>query len=140
MLTPMNSDPQTELARLAAMVRQLRPSFRDAEGFYELRSEVTGGLMALSRRLGVPAPVPMPSPRVTAPVTPMPKPRIVVVRGFPGTCRRCQRRFEAVQPTKRYCSHACRQSDYRQRLRAKAAKPAPGAPAAGSVPEHPGSV
>jgi hypothetical protein len=50
----MSTDTQAaELARLAGLVRRLRPDWRDAEGFYELRSEVAGGLAALSRRLGV---------------------------------------------------------------------------------------
>jgi hypothetical protein len=44
--------PADELAALAGMVRRLRPDWRDAEGFYELRSEITGSLTRLARRLG----------------------------------------------------------------------------------------
>jgi hypothetical protein len=46
----MNADPHAELNRLAGLVRRLTPSWRDAEGFYLIRSEVVGGLNALGWR------------------------------------------------------------------------------------------
>src|SRR5690242_20162536 len=39
-----------ELAKLASEVRRLRPDWRDAEAFYEQRSEISGALMRLSRK------------------------------------------------------------------------------------------
>jgi hypothetical protein len=101
--------PPDALRRLAHAVRRLRPDWRNAEGFYEARSEIAHALAQLAYRL---------RPLGVAPaVTPTPKPRIVLVRGFPGTCRNCRHAFQASQPTKQFCSHACRQSAYRQRLR-----------------------
>jgi hypothetical protein len=46
--TPTAAD---ELADIARAVRRLRPDWRDAEAFYELRSEIAGALMRLARRL-----------------------------------------------------------------------------------------
>jgi hypothetical protein len=45
------------LLELAAMVRRLRPDWRDAERFYELRSEITGRLTRLARSTAVSAPL-----------------------------------------------------------------------------------
>jgi hypothetical protein len=66
-----------ELAKLASEVRRLRPDWRDAEAFYEQRSEISGALMRLSRKfarqplfvrpLGV-----EPIPRAIAPILPAP--------------------------------------------------------------------
>lgn len=62
------------------MGRRLRPDWRDAEGFYELRSEITGALMRLARRLNGKA---MPaSVRIAA----MPL-RVVPPRPVPLLCR-----------------------------------------------------
>ncbi len=72
-----------ELAKLATEVRRLRPDWRDAEAFYEQRSEICGALMRLSRRFArepvsvrsqVPVPQPQPQlqPQLTAPVAPVP--------------------------------------------------------------------
>jgi hypothetical protein len=134
---PHPADTQAaELDRLAHLVRRLRPDGRNPEPFYEARSEAVAGLVALSRRLGyAPLPAaPRPAPPVAPPITaPAPKPRVIVVHGYPGLCRRCRRPFEAVQPTKRFCSSPCKQAAYRQRLRAT------GAAAAGPVPDHPAS-
>jgi hypothetical protein len=89
LIRPPDPTP-AELADLAVMVRRLRPDWRDAEDFYELRSEITGALMRLARRLNgkaLPAPVrvaamplrvvpprprpaPLPMPVVTAPRPP----------------------------------------------------------------------
>jgi hypothetical protein len=45
------------------MVRGLRYDFRDPERYYEIRSEIAGALMRLSRRLtGRAMPAPMPPP------------------------------------------------------------------------------
>jgi hypothetical protein len=118
--------PETELRQLAHAVRGLTISRSDPERFFVDRSEIASALVQLSRqlhRLGVPVPAPTPPPRVAAPVTPAPKPRIVLVRGYPGRCERCRRPFEGVQPTKRFCSHPCRQAVYRERLRACAQAP-----------------
>jgi hypothetical protein len=46
------SDPPTTADALAALVRRLRPDWRDAERFYEARSEIAAGIMRISRRLG----------------------------------------------------------------------------------------
>jgi hypothetical protein len=55
---PPVSDLALELVAIASLVRRLRPDWRDAEAFYELRSEVTGRLLKLShRRRNVPLPV-----------------------------------------------------------------------------------
>lgn len=65
--------PADELETLAAQVRRLRPDWRDAEGFYELRSEIAGSLMRLSRRLGhrLPSPATRPAPlRIARPIGP----------------------------------------------------------------------
>jgi hypothetical protein len=63
-MPPPDPEPSDELEALAALVRRLRPDWRDSEGFYELRSEITGALTRLSRRLsGRPAAAPM---RITA--------------------------------------------------------------------------
>jgi hypothetical protein len=40
-----------ELLGLAAAVRRLRPDWRDAEAFYELRSEVVAAITRIARRL-----------------------------------------------------------------------------------------
>jgi hypothetical protein len=66
-----------ELAKLAAEVRRLRPDWRDAEAFYEQRSEICGALMRLARRFAhepvpVRSPVQVPKPQVTAPVASVP--------------------------------------------------------------------
>jgi hypothetical protein len=68
--TPTAAD---ELVALAAQVRRLRPDWRDAEGFYELRSEISGALMRISRRLNghaylaaPPAPPGLPPPHSIA--------------------------------------------------------------------------
>ena len=54
------------------MVRRLRPDWRDAERFYELRSEITGRLTRLARVQPGYAPLAR-SPRPTAlPVRPLP--------------------------------------------------------------------
>jgi hypothetical protein len=45
------------LLELAAMLRRLRPDWRDAERFYELRSEITGRLTRLARSTAVSAPL-----------------------------------------------------------------------------------
>jgi hypothetical protein len=136
----MNSDtPAAELHRLAGLVRQLRPSFRDAEGFYELRSEISGGLNALGRRLGTSTVPVMPVPPPSRP-PPQVTPRVTVINGFTKRCLGCQQPFRAARPEQIHCSGRCRMRTYRQRLRAKAAKPAAGASAGGSVPEHPGPV
>jgi hypothetical protein len=51
----MDAEPTLaeELHRLVGLVRRLNPNWRDAEAFYELRSEVTGGLTRLVRRLSL---------------------------------------------------------------------------------------
>ena len=62
--------PADELEQLAAQVRRLRPDGRNPEPFYELRSEIAGALMRLSRRLSgrsMPAPMPL---RITPPLRP----------------------------------------------------------------------
>ena len=71
-----------ELAKLASEVRRLRPDWRDAEAFYEQRSEIYGALMRLSRMFArqplFPRPrVVEPAPRAIAPILPAPavKPR-----------------------------------------------------------------
>jgi hypothetical protein len=52
------------LAGIAAMVRRLRPDWRDAEAFYELRSEIVGALLRLARQPAqVPTPVRPPPPQ-----------------------------------------------------------------------------
>ena len=66
-----------ELAKLASEVRRLRPDWRDAEAFYEQRSEICGALMRLSRGfarepVSVRSPVQVPKPQVTAPVASIP--------------------------------------------------------------------
>jgi hypothetical protein len=43
--------PSAQLDDLATMVCRLRPDWRDAEAFYETRSEIAGALLRLSRRL-----------------------------------------------------------------------------------------
>ena len=43
--------PARELEDLAQYVRRLRPDWRDAQAFYEARSEVIGGLKRLARVL-----------------------------------------------------------------------------------------
>ena len=81
MLTrPPDPAPAAELEALAGEVRRLRPDWRDAEGFYEARSEIAGALMRLSRRLAgrsMPAPMPIPRPMpvraVAVAVPPPPK-------------------------------------------------------------------
>jgi hypothetical protein len=60
-----------ELAALAGQVRRLRPDWRDAEAFYEARSEITGALMRLSRRLAL-QPVPPLRPLRPVPVRVVP--------------------------------------------------------------------
>jgi hypothetical protein len=48
--------PARELETLAETVRRLRPDWRNAEQFYEARSEVVGGLKRRARVLdGLPA-------------------------------------------------------------------------------------
>jgi hypothetical protein len=81
MTMPDDPTPASELETLAAAVRRLRPDWRDAEAFYEARSEIAGSLLRLSRRLTGRAPAPRaiaatlpPRPRVVAPP---PAPRIL---------------------------------------------------------------
>jgi hypothetical protein len=64
---PPVSDLALELEAIAALVRRLRPDWRDAEAFYEMRSEVIRRLMKLSYRVRS---VPIPVPRVTMPLRP----------------------------------------------------------------------
>src|SRR3974377_1670988 len=98
----------TELDRLAAMVRRLRPDWRDAEAFYALRSEVSGGVggcgvsggwAALGRRLHT---VP---PPVTRPVTPAPPPtpRPKLINGFARKCPVCGKPFFAMHAKRALC-------------------------------------
>jgi hypothetical protein len=67
-----------ELAKLASEVRRLRPDWRDAEAFYEQRSEISGALMRLSRKFARqplfarPRVVVQPIPRAIAPILPAP--------------------------------------------------------------------
>jgi hypothetical protein len=118
----MNADtPSAELTRLATLVRRMRPDWRDAEGFYEIRSEVAGALAALGRRLGAPAPT-----RVALNVTP-PKPRLL--NGYGRTCPACGKPFFTPNPRRLTCSDACRMRASRERLRARAGGGATGAPA-----------
>jgi hypothetical protein len=130
--TSMTADsPAVELDRLASLVRRLRPSFRDAEEFYLLRSEVTGGLLALGRRLGYAHPPPPPlSPPVTKIVT-------ATINGFNRRCPGCDGSFHTVQSKQTHCSGRCRMRVYRRRCRARAAGAATGAPAAGPLVGHP---
>jgi hypothetical protein len=60
--TAPDPTPADELAELAGMVRRLRPDWRDSESFYELRSEIAGALMRLSRRLAHTPLRPLPRP------------------------------------------------------------------------------
>jgi hypothetical protein len=46
------------LANLAAAVGRLRPDWRDAEAFYELRSEIMASLRRLAHQLAVTGPAP----------------------------------------------------------------------------------
>jgi hypothetical protein len=93
------------------LVRRLRPDWRDSEGFYELRSEVTGGLTALGRRLGY-APPPVASGITTLTPTPT-KPRLV--NGFARRCPTCNQPFFTPTASRLTCSNACRQEAYRRR-------------------------
>jgi hypothetical protein len=66
MLSRPPDTPSEELEQIAAMVRRLRPDWRDAEQFYEVRSEVVAGLLKLSRRLaGRPMPIPQSDKRLS---------------------------------------------------------------------------
>jgi hypothetical protein len=124
--------PSEVIRRLAHAVRALSPSWQNTEPFHLAKSEIAAALAQLAHRLG---------PRVAPAVTATPTPKIVLVRGFPGICQTCARAFQAIQPTKKFCSHACRQSAYRKRLRARVEGAALGAPAAGPLPrdtrQHP---
>jgi hypothetical protein len=97
-LTPVTNveTPVAELDRLAAMVRRLRPDGRNPEPFYELRSEISGALTALSRRLvapGITRPAPVPPPRL--------------INGFARTCPACGKAFFTPTVSRRTCSNAC---------------------------------
>jgi hypothetical protein len=83
----MMASPTTayKLVALAAQVRRLRPDWRDAEGFYELRSEIAGALMRLSRRLNGQAYTPRAVPPEHA--TPRPPPaRLILPAAGPSRC------------------------------------------------------
>jgi hypothetical protein len=92
--------PAAELERIAGEVRRLRPDWRDAEAFYETRSEIAGALMRLARRLAgraMPAPMPIPLHRpvvVRAVAARIPAP--VIVAAPPSAPRRL------VRPRHRY--------------------------------------
>jgi hypothetical protein len=106
-----------ELHRLVALVARLRPDWRDPEEFYEVRSEVMGGLRRLAVRLNRPAlpsaplrPPPPPAPTVTPPV-------IKFLSGFACRCSECGKGFRAARAEARTCSHRCRQRAYMRRRR-----------------------
>ena len=107
-----------ELHRLVGLVQRLRPDWRDAEAFYELRSEAIGGLRRLAA--GKPTPPPPVLPRPPPPPPPV-APRVTLFNGWACRCRRCSKAFRSVQPA-RYYSNACRQAAYRQRRAAKAVR------------------
>jgi hypothetical protein len=110
----MNADtPATELDRVAALVRRLRPDWRNSEDFYELRSEALGALTALGRRLGVLVPLPVPP-------TPRPVTKVVTayISGFNRQCPGCGDAFHTVHAGQVHCSGRCRMRTHRQRRRA----------------------
>jgi hypothetical protein len=100
-----DTTPAAELDRLAGMLRRLRPDWRDGEQFYELRSEVIGGIQQVAKRLGQPS-----SPPVA--------PRVTILGGYARRCLGCNQPFHAVRPEQRCCSSRCRVRLTRQRRRA----------------------
>jgi hypothetical protein len=78
-MTTFPADTATRLEALAAAVARLRPDWRDAEAFYEARSEIVGTLRALARSLAMSrleniAPAgPMPRATVALPIAPAPR-------------------------------------------------------------------
>jgi hypothetical protein len=74
---PPPASPSRELEDLAQAVRRLRPDWRNAEAFYEARSEVVGGLKRLARVLDGLSPEP-PPPATVLPFRPPPPARTPV--------------------------------------------------------------
>jgi hypothetical protein len=120
-LDAMTNDT-AELLRIAAMVRRLNPNWRDAEGFYELRSEVVGGLNRLVHRLDRPvpaAPVPLRPPPPPAP--PITVPVIKLVNGYARRCDGCGQPFHASRKEQVHCSNRCRQRVFQRKRATQAA-------------------
>jgi hypothetical protein len=64
-----------ELHRLITLVGRLRPDWRNAEAFYELRSEVTGALTSLARRFSYRPTLPIRVPALPLRITPVAPPQ-----------------------------------------------------------------
>jgi hypothetical protein len=92
--------PSAELEELVQQVRRLRPEWRDADSFYERRSEIAGALLRLSRRLvgkAMPAP---PAPMRPHPVAAVVRcgARVVVAAPPPARPRAWLRRHRYSRP------------------------------------------
>jgi hypothetical protein len=86
-----------ELADIATMVRRLRPDWRNAESFYELRSEIIGALMRLARP---PPPIPL---RPALPARPSaPQPLAIVRKAVLAVPAPSTRRHRTLKRRHRY--------------------------------------
>jgi hypothetical protein len=127
----MDTSTTDELNRLAGLARRLRPDWKNPESFYELRSEVVGGLHRLAQRAGQRASVIPPAPPsrpVPAPVTHR------IINGFARTCAHCHRPFRTDWPAQKFCANTCRQAAYRLRRDARSKDGPPAAPGAPTPP------